>query len=143
MNTTPLYEEGLVLFPKRGAAIFTNKVKISSIRCIFDTNLMGLQINNKAYKRFIAYYLISRRLDDIADTSTIPQINNKHIYPLYFPFPSLKEQQYIASFLDSETKKIDTLIEKVKLSIEKLREYRTALISAAVTGKIDVREEIA
>lgn len=54
--------------------------------------------------------------------------------------PSLEEQQAIAQFLDQQTNKIDTLITKTKTSIEKLKEYRTALISAAVTGKIDVRE---
>lgn len=53
-------------------------------------------------------------------------------------FP-LVEQRAIASFLDQETELIDGLIEKVRTSIEKLREYRTALISAAVTGKIDVK----
>lgn len=59
-----------------------------------------------------------------------------------YPIPSVKEQQSIACFLDRETAKIDTLINKVGESKEKLSEYRTALISAAVTGKIDVREEV-
>jgi len=45
--------------------------------------------------------------------------------------------------LDRETSKIDALIAKVTEAIEKLKEYRTALISAAVTGKINVREEVA
>ena len=45
-------------------------------------------------------------------------------------------------YIHDKTSKIDTLIEKSKKSIELLKEKRTALISAAVTGKIDVREEI-
>lgn len=52
------------------------------------------------------------------------------------------EQRAIATFLDNETKKIDTLIEKSKQFIELLNERRTALISAAVTGKIDVRHPV-
>jgi type I restriction enzyme S subunit len=52
----------------------------------------------------------------------------------------LDEQRDIAIFLDQETAKIDTLISKIHEAINKLQEYRTALISAAVTGKIDVRE---
>jgi len=44
-----------------------------------------------------------------------------------------------AQFLDRETSKIDNLITKTRTSIDHLKEYRTALISAAVTGKIDVR----
>jgi type I restriction enzyme S subunit len=58
------------------------------------------------------------------------------------PVPPLSEQSAIAAFLDRETAKIDALIAKVREVIERLKEYRTALISAAVTGKIDVREAI-
>lgn len=57
------------------------------------------------------------------------------------PVPPLEEQQRIAAFLDRETVRIDALVMKVRDSIDMLREYRTALISAAVTGKIDVRED--
>ena len=57
-----------------------------------------------------------------------------------FPYPPLEEQQQISNYLDDKTSKIDTLIEKSNKSIELLKEKRTVLISAAVTGKIDVRE---
>ncbi len=57
------------------------------------------------------------------------------------PVIGLEEQQAIARFLDEETMRIDSLMKKVKEAIERLKEFRTALISAAVTGKIDVREE--
>ena len=57
------------------------------------------------------------------------------------PEPSSCCQGAIGSFLDRETAKIDALIAKIREGIEKLKEYRTALISAAVTGKIDVRED--
>ena len=55
------------------------------------------------------------------------------------PVPSLSEQTAIATYFDRETTKIDRLVEKVKIAIDRLQEYRTALITAAVTGKIDVR----
>ncbi len=56
------------------------------------------------------------------------------------PFPPLAEQRAISEFIDDQTAKIDALIGKVHLNIERLAEFRSALISAAVTGKIDVRE---
>jgi type I restriction enzyme S subunit len=59
------------------------------------------------------------------------------------PKPPLSEQQAIADVLNSKRKQDDDLILNVSRSIDLLREYRTALISAAVTGKIDVREEVA
>lgn len=57
--------------------------------------------------------------------------------------PPVEEQSIIYQSLSKETEKIDTFINKISAQIEKLKEYRTALISAAVTGKIDVREEVA
>ncbi|MCF8054002.1 MAG: restriction endonuclease subunit S [Deltaproteobacteria bacterium] len=61
---------------------------------------------------------------------------------LLIPLPPLPEQQAIAAFLDRETAKIDALSAKVTTMIERLQEYRTALISSAVTGKIDVRSAV-
>ncbi|MFP2825416.1 restriction endonuclease subunit S [Citrobacter braakii] len=57
--------------------------------------------------------------------------------------PTDDEQENIAKFLDHETTKIDNLIEKQQQIIQLLQERRTALISAAVTGKIDVRNWVA
>ena len=56
--------------------------------------------------------------------------------------PSINEQQNIASFLDKKTSEIDKVIIKSQQEIELLKEYKTALISEVVTGKIDVREAI-
>lgn len=55
------------------------------------------------------------------------------------PLPPLSEQRAIVEHIDRETAKLDALTAKVRSAIERLREYRTALISAAVTGQIDVR----
>ena len=57
------------------------------------------------------------------------------------PRPPLPEQVAITAYLDEETAKLDALVGKVKDAVERLQEYRTALITAAVTGKIDVRKE--
>ncbi|MEI6569689.1 MAG: restriction endonuclease subunit S, partial [Verrucomicrobiota bacterium] len=72
--------------------------------------------------------------------SAQPKLTSDNLGSFILPVPPLLEQQAIAAFLDRETAKIDTLSAKVQTAIERLREYRTALISAAVTGKIDVRE---
>lgn len=54
-------------------------------------------------------------------------------------FPGLEEQTEIVQHIESETKRIDQTISKIEKEIELLKEYRTALISEVVTGKIDVR----
>ena len=74
--------------------------------------------------------------------SAQPKLTSDNLGSFQLPLPPLSEQQAIAEYLDRETGKIDALASKVETAIEKLKEYRTALISAAVTGKIDVREAV-
>ncbi len=72
--------------------------------------------------------------------SAQPGIYLEDIGRLVVVRPSLAEQTNIVEFLDRETAKIGRMIQKVESAVEKLTEYRTALITAAVTGKIDVRK---
>jgi type I restriction enzyme S subunit len=72
--------------------------------------------------------------------NTIDHLTAIQLRHYRLPFPTKEEQKQIVAVLDNETAKIDSLIAKIREGIEKLKEYRTALISAAVTGKIDVRE---
>ncbi len=58
------------------------------------------------------------------------------------PVPPCHEQDAIVGYIRKETAKIYALISKIREGVEKLKEYSSALISAAVTGKIDVRETI-
>lgn len=67
-------------------------------------------------------------------------LNTSIIGRMPIAIPGLEEQRDIAGHLDRETAKIDALVAKVREAIDRLKELRTALISAAVTGKIDVRE---
>ena len=60
-----------------------------------------------------------------------------------FPMPPLKEQEKIAAFIGEQLIKFDTLTQEAQTAIALLQERRTALISAAVTGKMDVRLAVA
>lgn len=75
--------------------------------------------------------------------ATIRGINIRDLKRASIAVPPLAEQRAIAEFLVRETARIDALIAKIREAIERLQELRTALISAAVTGKIDVREAVA
>ena len=76
-------------------------------------------------------------------STNLASTNSKKLASFPIPIPSLTEQRAITAFLDRETAKIDGLVAKVQEAIDRLKELRTALISAAVTGKIDVREAAA
>jgi len=72
--------------------------------------------------------------------TTIEHLPAEKLRKYRFAFPPIKEQLEIVSWLDRATAKLDALMAKVRTAMERLREYRMALISAAVTGQIDVRK---
>ena len=69
------------------------------------------------------------------------RVSERFVRDFSISLPPLPEQQAIASFLDLECRKIDTLIAEQKAMLALCKERRAALISAAVTGKIDVRAQ--
>ena len=75
--------------------------------------------------------------------ATIKGINIRDLKRARIPVPPRSEQPEIASFLTAEARKFEGLSSMMRSAINHLKEYRTALISAAVTGKIDVRKEAA
>ena len=132
-------ETNFLVFPKRGEAIFGNKVNFIQSKALIDPNLMGWKIAVASEPIYFAYVLKTRKLEEIADVSTVPQINNKHINQGYWPRPPLVEQLEIVKYLNKNIEVIDSLTDESKAAITLLHERRSALISAAVTGQIDVR----
>jgi len=74
--------------------------------------------------------------------ATSPHVNVSTIKNFTFPLPSISEQLEIGEFIDSRLAEIDSISMKTAQSIDLLKERRSALITAAVTGQIDVREEV-
>lgn len=96
--------------------------------------------NPKYLSRIIGSSGFSGLLELNAVGTTMLNLNPTIVGRMLVPVPPPSEQRAIARFLDRETAKIDALVAKVEQAIERLQEYRTALITAAVTGKIDVRD---
>jgi type I restriction enzyme S subunit len=99
--------------------------------------------NNRSHHKFLFYSLLSKLFRDQVEVSwsygTQQNIGMGVIENLLISLPPYSMQKDIADFLDRETVRIGFIIAKTTESIEKLKEYRSALISAAVTGKVDVR----
>ena len=95
---------------------------------------------------WLMYTLRSRtvfaQLEASALGATIKGINIRDLKRAFIPVPPRCEQERIASLLDTQTARFDALSTKVREAIDHLTEFRTVLISAAVTGKIDVREAV-
>ena len=125
-----------VIFPKRGAAIRLNKVRINKVAALMDSNLMALLPNTELLNtEFLYYKIMLDGLYKIADTSTIPQINNKHILPYKLNLPILPEQQKIAAFLTAVDSKIEQLSKKQEL----LGEYKKGLMQQIFSQAIRFR----
>lgn len=98
----------------------------------------------KTVGKFGAYQLkrLEPILQGIAPSTTLPIMNQQQVGDLPIALPPLKEQVTIITYIDQQAHEVDMLVVKITESIIMLREYRTALITAAVTGKIDVKGEI-
>lgn len=92
--------------------------------------------------RFAYYQALTIPFDYYSTNTALPSMTKGNLSSHLVTRPLLQEQSTIATFLDLETAKIDTLISKAEQAIVLQREHRIALISAAVTGKIDVREAV-
>ena len=105
--------------------------------------LQGSDIDRRA----LLYSLLSDGFIKLVDSATygskMPRASWDFVGNCVLPIAPSNEQRAIANFLDRETAKIDVMVVKIETVIERLKEYRTALITAAVTGKIDVREAAA
>ncbi len=88
------------------------------------------------FERAYAYL----RNESDAGGSTKGAITCSQIENLAIPLPPLAEQEQIVRFVDGDYSRISRLQKKVKAALQRLQEYRAALITNAVTGKIDVRD---
>jgi len=135
-DTPYLFERGdtvpgqSVMFAKRGGAIALNKVRILKQASFMDTNLMALTPRDGLECEYLFYALGHIGLWRFADTTSVPQINNKHVKPLPFPLPSLPEQRLIATALSD----VDALREGLDRLIAKKRDLKQAAMQQLLTG---------
>ena len=98
------------------------------------------RLNNQYLKYLIMSDQFQQSLMMFASGSTALGIKAERFVYLRALLPPLKEQLAIIEHIEIVAEKVDALIEKAFLAIGLMQERRTALISAAVTGKIDVRD---
>jgi len=147
LNVDAINDGAARLFRKGATFVVTIGATLGKVSSIDEDASCNQQITvaevkaPDAHPRFITYQLkrLEETLRAVAPSATLPILSQDEIARLLLALPPAEEQRAIPDYLDRETAKIDKMIEKVEAAIEKLQEYRTALITAAVTGKIDVR----
>jgi len=90
----------------------------------------------------LSRYLKSNQIDLEKMRAAQPHLNAEELGSCFVLLPPPIEQESIVAFLDHSTKRVDGVISKTLLSIDLLKERRSALITAAVNGQIDLRETV-
>ena len=137
--------------PKKGDILFTTEAPLGNVAMIdrediaLAQRIIRFRMNGKYLdSRFTLYAMMSgsfhAQLLSLSTGSTAEGLKASKLPMLRIATPSLAEQSGIVAFLDREIAKIEVLVARIGEAIDRLKEYRTAVISAAVTGKINVRE---
>ena len=138
-STVGLFNKGNVIFGKLRP--YLAKVVCVDFSGVCTTELLVLQPNALVNGKFLFYRLLSKDFIKLVNSLTygtkMPRVSSEQIGNLPISLPPLAEQRAIDSFLDRETARINTLIEKKERLIELLQEKRAALISNAVTKGLD------
>lgn len=91
-----------VVFPKRGAAIATNKKRMTTAWTVLDPNLIGLRPTERIDSQFLFHWSMTFDLRKITDPGPTPQLNKKDLIPVLMPLPAdVEEQRAIAAALDT------------------------------------------
>ena len=150
VDRTMVLEFGDLLFNRTNSRELVGKVGMfrgnQGDHVTFASYLVRLTAREGVEPEWLNYLLNSSGVLGMARSMALLSVNQANLNPTKYqqivvPTPVLSEQQTIAGYLRCETAKIDALVSKIRQAINHLKEFRTALISAAVTGKINVREE--
>ncbi len=143
-----LIEKGTILFAGSGETIedIGKTILYNGERDVYvGGDIIILRLNFNLNPIFISYILNSHYTNYQKSINgkgeIIVHIYSKNLREIKTIVPSDAEQKQITDYLDKKTTQIDNLVDKIERKIEFVKEYRTTLISDAVTGKIDVREE--
>lgn len=131
-----LYEGESVLLGRKGT--IDKPLYITGKFWTVDTMFYS-EIHECANGKFVHYAATNIPFDLYSTNTALPSMSQFDLSNHAAVFPDKKEQTEIVKYLDRETAKLDTLLSEAQRGIELLKERRSALISAAVTGKIDVR----
>jgi type I restriction enzyme S subunit len=151
-----LHDRWMAQGPTRsGDVLFTTEAPLGNVALITDdkphilSQRVVLLRPNAAdllpeyLQRFLSSSAFQQGVELQATGSTAEGVKRRHLMAMAVAVPCMDDQTAIVAFLNRETQRIDTILGSISKALDLLKEFRYALIAAAVTGKIDVREEVA
>ena len=137
------FHKGDVLFGKLRP--YLGKSCMPDFEGLCSGEFLVLDGNRDMDNHYLYYVLLSQPMIALANASAVgtkmPRTGWQEMGSIMVPVPPVEEQRAICLYLDDATRGIDALDQQASTLIDRLREKRQALITAAVTGQIDVREE--
>jgi len=132
---------GTLLMAMYGQGVTRGRVAILGIEATYNQACAAITLNEKLWNKYLRYFFMAayHAIRDGGNETSQMNLNADIVSKFKITIPEMHEQHNIVQYLDVELKSFDILIEKAVDAIELIQERRTALISAAVTGKIDVR----
>ncbi|NUF64369.1 restriction endonuclease subunit S [Acinetobacter bereziniae] len=131
-----LYQGESVLFGRKGT--IDKPLYINDAFWTVDT-MYYTEILENTFPKFLYYCALTIDFWKYSTQTALPSMTQTVLSNLYFSIPEYDEQKQIAKYLDQKTEELDNQYAKVVEIREKLKEYRSTLITQVVTGKIDVR----
>ena len=140
-----VFAAGDIAFGRRGEMARAALVLQGDLPALCGTGCLRISADRQRVDpSFLLYSLgldeLRSWLELVAVGSTLANLNEQIVGRVPLAVPPLREQRAIVECLDESLKRVNDLRRSVESATERLQEYRTALITAAVTGKIDVRE---
>jgi|LSQX01.1.fsa_nt_gb type I restriction enzyme S subunit len=141
VNGSGIIPTGSIIFPKRGGAIATNKKRLVLREPIcVDSNIMVMTVIYEDILPYLYKWFSSIDLGKLATGTSVPQINNKDIYPLLVPLPPLAEQKRIVAKIEELLPYVDRY-EKAWNKLEELNkrfptDLQKSILQLAIQGKL-------
>lgn len=125
---------GTIIIAKRGAAILKNRVRTTAVPIALDPNLMALKVRDDILPEFFRYQLEWRNLTRYVESSGVPQLNNKDLYPRWFVRAPEDQQKDIVAVISAAERHEDALRSKLNA----LEALKKSLMHDLLTGTVRV-----
>jgi type I restriction enzyme S subunit len=133
---------GTLLMAMYGQGVTRGRVAILGVPATYNQACAAINASERFFNQYLRYYFMAayHAIRDGGNETSQMNLNADIVGKFKVTIPNIEEQYQIVEFLDKSLKKLDILLEQALSAIDFIQERRTALISAAVTGKIDVRD---
>ena len=134
-----VFNPGTLTFAKVGAALLLLRVRRLGVPCCIDNNMMAFVPNESVvYPIFAQLALGNLPLDWLVNPGAVPSVSASQVGDVKLALPGIEEQRSIANFVLTKFDEYSRMHSHLLEHVLRLREYRSSLISAAVTGQLNI-----